>query len=394
MRSLALLAVAFVASVLPGCVTKGFRYAGMPVDPAWELLYVKDRYELHIDPRHGAESHPLFQSTARLLLPRCSPDRERVAFYTFVGRRGELNVMDMNAGSSGSAAHVTNTLAEIEGPMGQRMALFPPIWESDGNSLLVVDESGIHRIAVDRTHELLVAKDDILGVSISPDGSRIAYADGMRIHIVDAGGNAISAVKTTSPSNRKKQDVQPLAFSPDGSRIAYAAGRNLDILSLGGKESREVLKSREILDMRDAIFWIQWLPGSDRLVFTTGKSVRRIRTSTTAAPYGTAQGYYELYTIGADGSGLKILYENREMDAHFAQPAISHDGRHVAIISGKEANRRVMVVATDGTGSAPLTAAGISAHPSWLPPLDTPGSRGGGPVVEGPCRSVAVYPLD
>jgi Tol biopolymer transport system component len=399
MRASCLLAELLLPLLIVGCATPRFRSTALAVDPAWEFLYVEDGHELRLDPGEGADSYPLFQSSERILLPRCSPDRRRVAFYTFNERRGELKVMDLGAGSS-TASRAATTLAEIEGPMGQRMALFAPIWESDGNSLLVVDDGGIHRIAMNRRHEILLAKNGILSASVSPDGTMLAYADGTNVYVVDASGNVVASVKATSPFNKKKLDVQPVAFSPDGRRLAYAAGRYLYVLSLDAKgpdevsQSAEAPKPREVFDMPDPIFWIQWLPAGDRLVFTTGKSIRHLRTSHTSASYGTAKGYYALYSVATEGRGLQLLYKDAELDAHLAQPDLSCDGGYVAIVSVREGKPRVVILATDRSGWTRIEEPGVCAHPSWLPPVEAPRAQGDGPVPPGHFRTVVVYPLD
>ncbi|MDH3216675.1 MAG: hypothetical protein OEN01_10320 [Candidatus Krumholzibacteria bacterium] len=381
------LAVAFLPFVLVGCAPRGVRYAPLPIDPAWGLLFVANDRELYVDPRDSNEPQLVFESSAQILLPRCSPNGKTVAFYRFTDRRGALDVLDLNGASPRPAEYATNTLAELDGPVGERTALFPPIWESGGNSLLVVDESGIHRIAMDRQHELLVVKDDIVAVSISAGGERIAYADGATIFVVNKNGEPVASVGTTSAVNPDQHDMQPIAFSPDGQRIAYAAGRYLHVLDLGS------MTAIEVTDMRDGIFWVQWLAG-ERLVFTSGKTIRHIRTSPTATPYGMAYGAYELYSIGSDGHDLKRLFKDVEMDAHLAQPTLSNDGRYVALVSGSKESPRVMIVATDEARATPINASVTSNQVSWLPaPLQLPSSLEGA-APAGRCRAVVVYPLD
>lgn len=137
--------------------------------------------------------------------------------------------------------------------------------------------------------------------------------------------------------------------------------------------------------MADPIFWIEWLLGGERLVFTTGKSVHNIRSSETAIPYAVVPGYYALYAIKTDGHGLKFLFKGREMDARLAQPTVSPDGGHVAVVATVDSAPRVMIVATNAAKATPLAEVGATSHASWLPRST---GLGGGEPSPGLCRTV------
>ncbi len=362
--------------VLLGCATKGLRYTRLPMDPAWALVFVKGPGELRLDPAERAESQLVFQLAEDILLPRCSPDGTRVAFYRFTGRRGELDILPMHP-TPDEAAEEREPLAEIGGLLGHRMMIFPPVWESGGYSLLVVAQDGLHRITTEGEHKRLVAHNDILGMSVSPDEKRIAYTDGTKVSVVSWAGEHIARLGTQSPANAEKQAAQPVAFSPDGRRIAFAAGRYLHIWDLESKEARE------IQDMAETIFWIEWLPGGDRLLFTTGKTPKNIRSSQT-------EGHYALYSVKADGHALKFVFKDREMDPHLAQPTLSPDGRYVALVSAVDGKPRVMIVATDAAKATLLAEVGTTSHVSWLPVSGD--LHAGAPVSL--CRTVVFYPLE
>jgi Tol biopolymer transport system component len=370
--------------VLLGCTAKGVRYTRLPVDPTWSLVYVKGQDQLCLDPVDSVEPRLVFQAPgSALLLPRASPDGANLAFYRFKDRRGELNLVPLGVSVDDAVAQ-RKMLVEIEGAVGHRMIVFAPIWESNGRSLLVVAQDGIYRIATDGGHERLVAHSDILGASLSADENRIAYADGEGVFVVDAKGASITSTRTLSRSNPKRQAAHPVAFSPDGTRIAYAAGRYLFIWDWESKEGRE------IQDMADPIFWIEWLPGGQRLVFMTGSSVRNVRSSPAATPYAVAEGHCDLYSIKVDGHGLTFLFRDREIDVYLAQPTLSPDGRHVALVSVINGEPRVMIAATDAAKETPLVQ-GAASHASWIPP-----SSELRPDVPSPgvCRAVVFYAVD
>lgn len=367
------------ATCAVGCVA-AHRYRAVPADPAWELLFVAGNGDIQLGPTSGPGSSPLYRSTMNVVLPRCSPDRTRVAFYEFSGHRGALKVADLEGVVSDEKKKWGKTLAEIEGPVGDRMALFPPIWDPDGASLLFIDDGGIQRIWMDRRHETVVVHEGILALSLSPGHDRIAYADGEEISLTTGDGREITRMRTRSASIPGRQEVQPLAFSPDGRRIAYGAGRYLFVLHLASMERHDVI------DMEEPIYWVQWLPGQDRLIFITGQSELKMRVSMSSSPIGVVGGWYHLYTVRAEGGGLSERYGNDSVDAHLAQPALSPDGARIALVTGEDSALRVTILATGEPLMSNARDTGMSDFPSWLPPV--PGAHGSCPAP-----SFVVYPL-
>lgn len=377
MRMLRWIAVVGLPMVL-GCATGGLHETRQAPDPRWALCYVRDDSTLCFDPPDSAGSRPVFEAPGRVILPRCSPDAKRVAFYTFDDRLGKLIVLEIGRDTLLADTREPATLAEIDAPVGERTAIFPPIW--DGESLLVVDASGIHRIGMDRSHELITTTEGIVGVSISADAQRIAYSNGAELSIRDLTDGNIKKVRTTSASQWQKRDFQPIAFSPDGGRIAYGAGNRLFLLDVGSRTSDEIAITE------DPIFWIQWLQAGSKLILVTGKTIRNIRLSTETKPYATARGRYALWTIEDSGGHLELLFEDWQTDAHLAQPSISPDGRHVALVAADDGTPTVVIVATDSGLLTRLTPSTRSDQATWFPmpaPRETHG-----------CQAVVFYPLD
>lgn len=77
------------------------------------------------------------------------------------------------------------------------------------------------------------------------------------------------------------------------------------------------------------------------------------------------QSFRDLYRIGADGSGLRRLTENRE--GNF-DPAVSPDGRMIAFVSSRDGDTEVYVMNADGSGQRRLTAFyRDDLKPAWAP---------------------------
>jgi hypothetical protein len=87
---------------------------------------------------------------------------------------------------------------------------------------------------------------------------------------------------------------------------------------------------------------------------------------------------------------LRLLLEEDSMDAHLAQPMLSPDGSHLAIVTGDDGQPDVKILAMRAPMIVSATLDTTSDHPSWLPvtrPLaDDAQTR--------PCPVVVVYPLD
>lgn len=374
----------FIVNVLGtgGCAAP-IRYFPLAVDPAWELLYVVGGGSIRLDPGGTVESRCIYRSGAQVVFPRCSPDRTQVAFYQFSDRRGALRVAKIAGEATDGSKKWAESVVEIEGPAGDRMAVFAPVWDADGQGLLLIDPGGINRIHLNRSHERIVHKEDIVALSVGPLGKQLAYADGERIIVADMEGREIASFTTATPAIPGRQAVQPIAFSPDGKRIAYAAGRSLFTLDLTS------MKTRELCDVEDPIYWLQWLPGQERLVFTSGLSLTHLREGASTTPYRVDHGQCTLFSVGANGRGLRPLFKDGGMDVQLAQPTLSEDGAYVALVSGREDMPRVVIAATDAPGVVTLTSTETSSQPSWvyapMPSIAGSASR--------PCPVIVVYPL-
>src|SRR5882762_1425136 len=80
----------------------------------------------------------------------------------------------------------------------------------------------------------------------------------------------------------------------------------------------------------------------------------------------------ELYVVPSTGGAEQRLTTTT---ANETQPALSHDGRHIAYLSDESGVPKLWMSAADGTNPQPLTAGfgfagSVEASPSWAPPGD------------------------
>ena len=132
------------------------------------------------------------------------------------------------------------------------------------------------------------------------------------------------------------------AWAADGRRIAFVSNRSGDpqvyVASASGRGVRRLTEAKGFSDDDPA-----WSPDGRKIVF--------VRHDV----YGTEF----LYTINADGSGLRFLFEASSMCC----PDFSPDGRRIAL----SVNGEIVVVDANGKGRRLVSGAGTNTSPSWSP---------------------------
>ncbi|HEU4556835.1 MAG TPA: hypothetical protein VFS20_03260, partial [Longimicrobium sp.] len=145
----------------------------------------------------------------------------------------------------------------------------------------------------------------------------------------------------------------PAALSPDGRSLMAVAvreegddhGEQMLVLPLAGGAARPVGPASSRARSPS------WGPDGRWLVFESDR-----------------QSFRDLFRIGADGTGLRRLTENRE--GNF-DPAVSPDGEWIAFASSRDGDAEVYVMRADGSGQRRLTA----FHRDDLAPRWSPDGR-------------------
>ena len=143
------------------------------------------------------------------------------------------------------------------------------------------------------------------------------------------------------------------AWSPDGTRIVFTCGNfELCVASADGTDTARLTKSlwpgTWSYDFEPA-----WSPDGTRVVFSRKRS-------------GQSSG---LYLIGADGTGLKKLVDNKGNEG---SPEWSPDGLRVAYTADAGAGNDLFVVDADGANVRRLTSGrAFETDPDWSPDGNT-----------------------
>jgi Tol biopolymer transport system component len=183
----------------------------------------------------------------------------------------------------------------------------------------------------------LLTKGDDRDPSWSPDGETIAFTRGEgpvsvfgSVYAVDTDGSNLRVLV---------RDAQDPAWSPDGSKIAFV--RDLEaavaVFDLKSKSITRVIRSKRVSASQPA-----WSPDGTRIVF-----VDMPRDARPDSLYDDADDYLEIYVVNVDGTGLRRLTRNTDIDW---SPTWTPDGRIIfeRYVGAKPS--RFFVMNGDGTG--------------------------------------------
>jgi Tol biopolymer transport system component len=205
------------------------------------------------------------------------------------------------------------------------------------------------------------------GLTVSPDGRRIAYAASVglmydqavsRIHVMNADGTGVRLVTTDVAL-----DLNP-SFSPDGRRIAFdrvvgfgpAAIRSIFSVNVDGSDLRRLTFGPSF------DFEPTFTPDGRRIVFVSDRDGGGGSDSTA------------IYSMRADGSATRRLIDTAGADV---EPDVSPDGRRILFLSDRDGGQNVFVAGAGGRNAHPLRGrvTTCEALPCLFGPVWSPDGR-------------------
>ena len=218
--------------------------------------------ELYIADYDGANVRQITRHGSISIMPKLSPDGNRIAYLSYKDRYSFLYIYDRRDGVSAPLSReVGLNAAPAWAPNGEYLAM---TLSKDGNSEIYFrnpDGSNLRRITRNR--------DSDTSPSFSPDGSQIAF-------VSDRGGNAQIYMMNSDGGNERRISFQggssyDPAWSPCGRYFAYVVerrGEGLEIYMMDsdGSNPRRLTDSHGINESPN------WSPDSRHIIFTTTRS--------------------------------------------------------------------------------------------------------------------------
>lgn len=300
------------------------RTAISPTATAAVTVTVKATTEITAPPRPVTGTPPALAATTPTVTetPQSSAAALTGKIYYSVG--GRVEVVPAEGGTSQPILY--SAAQPAIDPAGQRIAYKTLAGESIGIHVSDASGGGDSRFT-------LFAEDSY--PSWSPDGGKLVIASNRegdrlwRVYMADAGVQE-------SPS--LGLGTYP-AWSPKGNPVAYhGCNAQGDDCGLYTVDTSAANRGRLTLDGSDTA--PAWSPDGSRLAFMS-----------------SGDGNWEIYLIGADGSGRKRLTENAANDL---LPAWSPDGRYVAFASNRDGIWAIYAVSADGGEARKVTDIGTA----------------------------------
>lgn len=311
--------------IFPGSVTAKTTNSGVAFSPDGRTMYVSSHgggytgenigaYQISAFDRATGENRPLTSAVGGALRPAASPDGRYVAYVTRAGTRSALRIRDLRRQEdSWLAGEVQRDDQEGYAPND----VFPGYsFTPDSRSVVYPQGGKIRRVdlatklvstipfsadvelGMGERHFVPLTYDDspvvatqLMHVTESPDGRRLAFCAVGKLWTADQNGTAIGAPRRLTTSGGR--EYLP-AFSPDGNWIAFvtwtdeAGGFLWKTRADGSGAPAQLTREPAFLS------GVEWAPEGDRIVYTAQPRQAGLGGSS-VAPVG------ELRWIGADG---------------------------------------------------------------------------------------------
>jgi eukaryotic-like serine/threonine-protein kinase len=271
--------------------------------------------------RHGEIVHRQLTSSAPgdpVLADAISRDGKYVAYVT--ANANKTRILEIASGD----------LRDLQTPDAPR----PIGWFPDGSHMLVVRSGvpGIWKVSIwDGSYRKIIDAGSAWYVSISPDGSAIAYMNGLReLWVTGSDGDDPHRILAAGQG----ENLGGIAWSPRGSRLVYLRSQMQDGKDEAQIETCDLAGGHRAVVLREPTLWgpdgaspLAWLPHG-RLVY----SVKTSPASTT----------YDLLTVvvdpdtGARQDESSILTKWEKSQPEFF--SISADGKRLIYLSRGESD--------------------------------------------------------
>jgi Tol biopolymer transport system component len=218
-----------------------------------------------------------------------------------------------------------------------------PAWSPSGRAIAYSSGGATHIVRPNGTGRRRLGVGAWLPIW-SAGGMRLAYiCEKGALCTVDASGRhrRVVARGVETQSTELKYDAPIAAWSPRGLRLAYARPEGIFVVNANGRGRRRVARRTNgiLLDR------LRWSADGRRLLFAQWRDGNDL----------------EIYTVSADGSGVRALTDNAFADS---RPSWAPDGTRLAFMR-KKGRSAYDIWVVDASGGHERLVASNGVNPEW-----------------------------